>query len=698
MRMLFRLLLIVCLTMSGIAKMAKPPMAERKPKEIVTHGDTRVDDYFWLREKTNKQVIAYLKAENKYADSVMGGTKKFQKKLYKEILSHLKETDETAPVKLGEYYYYSRTEKGKDYPIHCRKKGLDAAEEVILDVNKLAKGHEFFSIGAFSVSDNNKLLAYSTDTTGYRQYTLQIKNLETGKLLEGEKFERVGSVEWAPDNETLFFSTEHAVTKRSDEIHRHRLGEKDAPKIYSEGDELYDVYVERSRDRKYVFVVSESKLTTEVRALELKNPTGELRLIEPRRADHKYYVTHANGKFFIRTNDKAKNYRVMTADPARPGLANWTEYLPHNPAVKIDDIDLFTKHLVVSEREGGLERIRVIQTESNERHTIDLPEPAYDLGVAQNPEFNTTTLRFRYESMVTPASVFDYDMNSRQRKLVKRTDVPGYDASQYVAERVFATAKDGTKIPCSLVYKKGFKKDGTHPCFLYAYGSYGISMPAGFGFTRLALLDRGFVFVIAHIRGGGEMGEPWREAGRMMQKQNTFDDFIACAEFLIREKYTSKERLAIEGGSAGGLLMGAVVNQRPDLFQVVIAQVPFVDVLNTMLDATLPLTTSEYIEWGNPNEKPAYDYMKTYSPYDNVKRQNYPAMLVRTGLNDSQVPYWEGAKFVAKLRAMKTDSNDLILKTNMGAGHGGASGRYEHLEDIAFDYAFIFKELGIATK
>jgi oligopeptidase B len=342
-----------------------------------------------------------------------------------------------------------------------------------------------------------------------------------------------------------------------------------------------------------------------------------------------------------------------------------------------------------------LERIRVIRFDSKEQHTIELPEPAYDLGVAQNPEFDTATLRFRYESMVTPASVFDYDMNTRDRKLVKQTEVPGYDASKYAAERVFATAKDGTKIPCSLVYKKGFAKDGTHPCFLYGYGSYGISMPAGFGFSRLALLDRGFVFVIAHIRGGGELGEPWREAGRMMQKQNTFDDFIACAEFLIREKYTSKDRLAIEGGSAGGMLMGAVVNQRPDLFRVAIAQVPFVDVLNTMLDASLPLTTSEYIEWGNPNEKAAYDYMKTYSPYDNVKRQNYPAMLVRTGLNDSQVPYWEGAKFTAKLRAMKTDSNDLLLKTNMGAGHGGASARYEHLHDIAFDYTFIFKELGL---
>lgn len=702
MRTLFKLLIVICLTMTiAAAKSGKtrqeptPPVATKKPKEIVAHGDKRIDDYFWLREKTNKQVTAYLQAENKYADAIMAGTEKFQSKLYKEILGHLKETDQSAPVRRGDFYYYRRTEKGKNYPIYCRKKGsLEAREQVILDVNKLAKGHKFFSIGAFALSDDNRLLAYSTDTTGYRQYKLHVKNLETGKLLP-DSFERVGAVEWAPDNETLFFSTEHEVTKRSDEIHRHRLGEKDAPKIYFEADELYDVYVERSRDRSHVFIVSESKLSTEVRSLDFKNPAGELRLIEPRRADHKYFVTHANGKFYIRTNDKAKNYRVMTADPAKPQLANWTEYIPHNPAIKIDDVDLFAKHMAVSERENGLERIRIIDLKSKAQHAIELPEPAYDLGVAENPEFETPTVRFRYESMVTPSSVFDYDMNSRERKLIKQTEVPGYDPAQYTAERIFATARDGTKIPCSVVYKKGLKKDGANPCFLYAYGSYGLSMPASFGFTRLALLDRGFVYVIAHIRGGGELGEPWREAGRMMQKQNTFTDFIACAEFLIREKYTSADRLAIEGGSAGGMLMGAVINMRPDLLKAVIAQVPFVDVLNTMLDASLPLTTSEYIEWGNPNEKTAYEYMKSYSPYDNVKPQAYPAMLVRTSVNDSQVPYWEAAKWVAKLRALRTDSNHLLLKTNMGAGHGGASGRYEHLRDIAFDYTFILKELGL---
>lgn len=691
------LCLLLMMKYSAAEALPKPPVAPKKPKEIITHGDRRSDDYFWLRGKTNKQVLAYLKAENDYAKKVMRGTEKIENKLYKEILSHLKETDQSAPVRYGGFYYYSRTEKGKDYPIYCRKNGEQGVEEIVLDLNALAKGHGYFSIGAFEISDDNRLLAYSTDTTGYRQYTLQVKNLETGKLLSA-KFERVGSVEWAPDNETLFFSTEHAVTKRNDEIHRHRLGEKGAEKIYFEADELYDVYVDRSRDKGWLFAVSESKLSTEVRALDLKHPGGDLTLIEPRRPDHKYFVTHANGKFYIRTNDKAKNYRVMTADPARPGLGNWTEFIAHNPAIKLEDIDLFAKHMAVSEREKGLEQIRIINFQSKESHLITLPEPAYDLSVGENPEFNTALLRFNYQSMVTPNSVFDYDMMTRSRKAIKQTEVPGYDSSQYAAERIFATAKDGTKIPMSVVYKKGFSKNGASPCHLYAYGSYGHSLTANFSYSRLPLLDRGFVFVIAHIRGGGELGEPWREAGRMMEKQNTFSDFIACAEHLIREKYTSSELLAIEGGSAGGLLMGAVINQSPHLFRAVVAQVPFVDVLNTMLDATLPLTTSEYIEWGNPNEKPAYEYMKTYSPYDNVRAQNYPALLVRTSLNDSQVPYWEAAKWVARLRATKTDDNTLLLKTNMGAGHGGASGRYEHLRDRAADYVFILRELGMLEK
>jgi oligopeptidase B len=676
----------------------KPPTAKKEPQEIVTHGDKRVDDYFWLRQKTNSEVTAYLKAENSYTDAVMAPTKPLQEKLYREILGHLKETDTSAPVKRGDYFYYWRTEEGKNYPIHCRKCGsLEAAEEVILDVNELAKGHNFFHVGAFRPSDDNTLLAYTTDTTGYRQYTLQIKDLRTGKLLP-EKFERVDDVVWLPDNKTLIFVTEDEVTKRSDSVHGHVLGEKEAERIYFEPDELFDVGVERSLDHQYIFLTSESKLSTEVRFFSATETNPGLKVIQPREPDHKYFASHRDGVFYFRTNFKAKNYRLMTAPVQRPSKDNWEEYVPHNSEVKIENLELFKDFDVIAEKFNGLDRIRILNAKDKTSHTIELPEPAYALWMDANPEFATNLFRFNYQSLVSPSSVFDYDMEKRTRKLVKQIEVPGYDSSKYQSERIFATAADGTRVPCSVVYKKGMKRDGTNPLFLYAYGSYGLSMPPTFAYQRLSLLDRGFIFVIAHIRGGGEMGELWRDAGRMKQKMNTFNDFIACAEYLIREKYTSPERLAIEGGSAGGLLMGAVVNLRPDLFKAVIAKVPFVDVLNTMLDATLPLTTSEFIEWGNPTIKDEYDYIKTYSPYDNVRAQNYPAMLVRVSLNDSQVPYWEGAKWVAKLRAAKKDSNVLLLKTNMGAGHGGASGRYDALRDTAFDFAFLLTQLGVERR
>jgi oligopeptidase B len=672
-----------------------PPVANKIPKEIVTHGDKRIDDYFWLREKTNSQVIAYLNAENAYADAVTRPLQPFEDKLYSEMLSHLKETDTSAPVRRGGFLYYSRTEKGKNYPIICRKQGsLDAPEEIILDENQLAESHKFFSVGAFSPSDDNQLLAYTTDTTGYRQYTLQIKDLRTGKLLT-DKFERVDEVVWATDNKTIFFVTENEVTKRRDEFHRHVLGAPSAERVYFEPDELFDISVDRSRDKAFIFLTAESKLSTDVRFLPAGQPDAALRLIQPREPDHKYFANHRGGLFYLRSNDKAKNYKIVTAPVERPAKENWKEFIAHNPAVKIDDLDLFAGHAVISERENGLERIRIINLANHESHSIDLPEPAYTLAVDANHEFDTTTLRYRYQSLVTPMSLYDYDMNTRQRILVKQTEVPGYNPAQYRSERIFATAGDGTKIPCSMVYKKGMRRNGRNPLWLYAYGSYGYSVAVTFSYSRLALLDRGVIYVIAHIRGGGEMGEVWRDQGRMMSKRNTFTDFIACAEHLIREKYTRADRLAIQGGSAGGLLMGAVANMRPDLFRVVVAQVPFVDVLNTMLDASLPLTTSEYIEWGNPNNKAEYDYMKTYSPYDNIRRQSYPAMLVRVSLNDSQVPYWEGAKFTARLRAFKTDKNILLLKSNMGAGHGGASGRYDALHDQAFDYAFVLDELGI---
>lgn len=673
----------------------RPPAAKKIPRKDVTHDDTRIDDYFWLREKKNPEVISYLQAENAYAEAVMKPTEGFQQALYKEMLSHIKETDVNVPYRLGDYFYYSRTEQGKQYPIFCRKRGsLDAKEEITLDLNELAKGHKFLGLGAYEVSDDGNLLAYSTDITGYRQFTLYVKDLRTGQLFP-ERIERTRQVMWATDNKTLFYVTEDAVTKRSDKFYRHTLGSDKSDLIYDEKDELYDLYAFRSRDKAFVFVGSESKTTSEFRYLPSDRPDEALRVILPREADHKYFPDHHGDLFYIRTNEGAKNYRIVTAPVTDPQKKNWKEFIPHRRDVKIDDIEPFANYLVVAEREKGLQNFRIIDLGTNRSHRVEFPEPVYAVFAGANHEFNTSVFRFNYQSLVTPPSVFDYDMNSRQRKLLKQTEVPGYDPSRYTSERVYARASDGTRIPVSLVYKKGLQRDGKNPMLLYGYGSYGISIPDNFSSSRLALLDRGVIYAVAHIRGGGELGEEWREQGRMMLKRNTFTDFIACAEHLVAQKYTSSDRLVIQGGSAGGLLMGAVTNMRPDLFKAVVAQVPFVDVINTMLDATLPLTTSEYLEWGNPNEKKAYEYIKSYSPYDNITAKAYPAMLIKVSLNDSQVPYWEGAKFAAKLRATKTDNHLLLLKTNMGAGHGGSSGRYDALKELAFDYAFILSQMGI---
>ncbi|HJU53133.1 MAG TPA: S9 family peptidase [Pyrinomonadaceae bacterium] len=675
-----------------------PPMAKKMPKTTTIHGETLVDNYFWLREKTNPEVISYLEAENAYTDSVMKPTEALQAALYKEMVGHIKETDENVPYKQGDYFYYTRTVQGLQYPIYARKpKTLSAKEEVTLDANELAKGLKYLGVGAYAVSDDGNYLAYSTDTTGYRQYTLQVKDLRTGKLLP-EKIERVGSVMWATDNKTIFYSTEDAVTKRSDKFFRHEIGTDKSDLIYEDKDELFDVYGGRTRDKKMILIVSGSKTSTEYRYLPADKPMEAPKVILPREAEHEYSVDHRDGLFYIRTNQGAKNFRLVTAPVSDPSKKNWKEVVPHRPAVKIDDIDLFSNHLVLSELEGGLQHLRVIDLKTNKSHRIEFPEPVYTAFVQTNREFNTKTLRFAYQSLVTPNSVFDYDMDTKQRTLLKQTEVPGgFDKANYQSERTFATASDGTKVPISVVYRKGTKLDGKAPLLLYGYGSYGISMTPSFSSNRLSLLDRGVVYAIAHIRGGGELGEEWREAGRMMKKMTTFTDFIASAEHLVKQKYTSSDRLIIQGGSAGGLLVGAVVNMRPDLFKAAIAEVPFVDVVNTMLDASLPLTTSEYIEWGNPNEKAAYEYMKTYSPYDNIKAQNYPVMLIKVSLNDSQVPYWEGAKFAARLRATKTDNNLLLLKTNMGAGHGGSSGRYDLLKEVAFNYAFMLSQFGITS-
>ncbi|HKY43644.1 MAG TPA: S9 family peptidase [Pyrinomonadaceae bacterium] len=682
---------------NGEAGAPQPPMAEKKTKTTNIHGETIVDEYFWLREKTNPSVQAYLKAEDDYAQAAMKHTVGLQEKLYKEMLSHIKQTDTNVPYRSGNYFYYSRTEEGKQYPIFCRKKGsTEAPEEIILDMNELAKGQKFMSLGMLSPSDDGNLLAYSTDNTGYRQFLLQFKDLRTGQLLP-EKVERVTGLAWGNDNKTFFYVTEDPVTKRSDKFFRRVLGTDKADLVFEEKDELFDIGTGRSLDKKVIFLESFSKTSTEVQYVLAAEPNAALKIILPRQPEHEYDVNHRNGLFYIRTNKGAKNFRIVTAPVNDPSEKNWKEFVAHRPAVKVEGISLFSDHGVLSEWENGLQQLEVIDFKTNKRHNIKFPEPVYSTNLTSNREFNTTVVRYGYNSLVTPYSVFDYDMTTGKSTLLKQTEVPGgFDRTNYKAERVFATASDGTKIPMSMVYRKGVKLDGTAPLLLYGYGSYGASIPPTFSSSRLSLLDRGVIYVIGHIRGGGELGEEWRQAGRMMNKMNTFTDFIACAETLINQKYTSKDRLVITGGSAGGLLMGVVSNLRPDLFKAVVSHVPFVDVLNTMLDASLPLTTSEYIEWGNPNDKPAYEYMKKYSPYDNIEKKNYPATLVKVSVNDSQVPYWEGAKLVAKLRALKTDTNPLLLKVNFGAGHGGSSGRYDALRETAFDYSFVLWQMGIS--
>ena len=676
---------------------AQPPTAKKVPHETPIHRRTLKDDYFWMRDKSNPEVIKHLEAENAYTDEVMAPTKGLQETLYNEMLGRIKQTDLSVPTRIGEYYYYSRTAEGKQYPYRCRRKGsMTGTEEILLDLNALAQGHSYLGLGAFVVSDDANLLAYSVDTTGYRQYTLKIKDLRTGETLRSA-IERTGSVVWATDNKTIFYTTEDAVSKRSDKVFRHVVGSDRNELLYEEKDELFDLGAGRSLDKKMIIVMSYAKTSREARYVPADTPTAALTVILPRQPGHEFDVDHYRGLFYITTNRKAKNFRVVTAPVSNPSEANWKPFIDYNPAVKIDGVSFFANHVVVSEREGGLDYLRVIDMKTRGSHRIATTEPDYTLNLGANPEFDTTTVRFVYQSMVTPSSTFEYDLNSKQRTLLKQQEVlGGYDPSRYEARRVWAVARDGTKVPMSIVSKKDVKLDGKAPVLLYAYGSYGASMAPTFSSSRLSLLDRGVIYVLAYIRGGGELGEDWREQGRMFKKMNTFTDFIDCADFLVKNRYTSTDRLVIQGGSAGGLLMGAVVNMRPDLFKAVVAQVPFVDVMNTMMDASLPLTTSEWIEWGNPNNVEEFEYMIKYSPYDNVKAQNYPAMLVQVSLNDSQVPYWEGTKFAAKIRAMKTDTNPLIVKANMGAGHGGSSGRYDALRETAFTYAFILWQMGLA--
>jgi len=669
-----------------------PPVARISHKADTLHGDIRIDDYFWLRERSSPEVIEYLEDENKYTGAMMKHTEKFQQQLYKELLGRIKETDLSVPYKLDNYYYYSRTEEGKQYPIYCRKKGtLDADEEILLDQNELAAGHEYLELGVYKVSPDHKFLAYSVDTVGSERYTLYIKDLEKNALFEEEIPNTGYTLAWANDNRTIFYTVEDEAS-RPYRLYRHTLGtdpDKDFL-VYEEMDDAMFLYVSRTKSEKYILMELGSHTTTEVRTLSANEPTKDFRIIHPRQNEMEYYVRHHGDRFFILTNDQAKNFRLMEAPITDPSRKNWSEIIPHRDSVKIDGIDVFKDHLVVFERENGLKKIRIINISSGETHYVDFPEPVYTFWRGKNPEFESTMLRFTYTSLVTPRSIFDYHMETRSRELKKQYEVlGGYDASLYESQRIFAKAEDRTMIPISLVYKKGILKDGRNPLLLTGYGSYGSSSEPYFSSNRLSLLNRGFIYAIAHVRGGGEMGRYWYEEGKLLNKMNTFTDFIACAKHLIVEEYTSRDGLVISGGSAGGLLIGAVINMRPDLFKGVVGDVPFVDLLNTMLDPSLPLTVLEYEEWGNPNDETYYHYMKSYYPYDNVEVKDYPNTLVTAGLNDTRVSYWEAAKWVARLRALKTDSNILLLRTKMGAGHGGWSGRYDYLRDIAFEYAFI---------
>jgi oligopeptidase B len=675
-----------------------PPVAKKVPHTTTVHGTTLADDYFWMRDKKNPEVISYLEAENAYTAAVMKPTEALQEKLYKEMLSRIKETDQNAPFPLGGYLYYTRTEQGKQYPTWARRKGqMSAPEEVLLDLNEMAKGHSFMAVGEFDVSADTNLLAYSTDETGYREYTLYVKDLRAGQV--SKIAERVSSVAWANDNRTLFYVVDHPVNKNPYRLYRHVLGRVGADElVYEEADEMFGLGVERTRSRGYILLTSASHTTSEVRYVPADRPGDAFQVIQPREAGHEYYAEHHGERFYIRSNEGGRrNFRLVSAPAGAPGKENWKEVIPHRAGVMLDSVDFFKDFYVVSERGNATPRLRVVDIKTGKAADVAVPEPVYTISLGANREFDTRKVRYNYQSFITPSSVYDYDVKTGKSELLKRQPVlGGYDPTLYKSERVYAAAADGTRIPVTLVYKKGLKLDGRRPVLLSAYGSYGIPSNATFNSARLSLLDRGVVFALAHIRGGGDLGKEWHDQGRMMSKKNTFTDFIASAEYLIRGGYTSKDRLVITGASAGGLLMGAVVNMRPDLFKAVVAGVPFVDVINTELDDTLPLTAGEWEEWGNPvKSKENFEYMLSYSPYDNLAARAYPAMLVKTSLNDSQVLFHEPTKYVARLRALKTDKNPLIFKVNMGAGHGGSSGRYDALREAAFDYAFILTEMGI---
>ncbi|MBC3784455.1 S9 family peptidase [Spirosoma utsteinense] len=683
------------------AQPIKPPKAAIKPKELITNGHKRIDNYYYLNERENPEVINYLNAENTYLDQVLAPVKELQEKLFDELKGRIKQQDESVPYKEGTYYYYTRFVTGGEYPIYCRKKGsLQGAEEVMFDGNAMAKGHNYYQIGGYEVSDNDELAIFAEDTVSRRLYTLRVKNLKTGKLYaEAIPNTEGGSFAWATDNKTLFYVRKDPQTLLGYRVYRHTLGTntKADVLVYEEKDNQFYMGLGRSKSKKYITIGSDHNgVATEYYLLEASKPTGEFKTFLPREKGHEYDIVHYKDKFYVRTNWKAENFRLMEVPEGKTAdRTAWKEVIPHRPDVYLANMDVFANHLVLGERKAGLTNIRVINQKTQADEYLNFGEPAYVAGIGYNPDFNTNVLRFGYASLTTPSSTFDYNMDTKAKTLMKEQEVlGGFDKNNYVSERVYATSRDGVQIPVSIVYRKGTKKDGSAPLLQYSYGSYGYSTDPGFSSARLSLLDRGFIYAIAHIRGGQEMGRRWYEDGKMLKKKNTFNDFVDVSEYLIKNKYTNTDKLFAMGGSAGGLLMGAVINQAPQLYRGVVAAVPFVDVVTTMLDESIPLTTGEFEEWGNPKNKEYYDYMLSYSPYDNVEKKAYPNLLVTTGLHDSQVQYWEPAKWVAKLRTMKTDNNQLLLHTNMEAGHGGASGRFQALKEIALEYAFMLNLVG----
>ena len=676
-----------------------PPVAKIIPKELTAHGHTRIDNYYWLNQRDNPEVIAHLEAENTFKEAVMVHTGDFQEKLFDEIVGRIKQTDMSVPYKDQGYYQYTRYEEGGEYPIYCRKKGsLDAEEEVVLNVDEMAKGHDYYSVAGYSTSSNNNLIAYGVDTVSRRLYTLYFMDLTTRKLFDEQIPNSSGRAAWANDNKTVFYMLKDTTTLRSFKVMQHVLGTpvSEDKEIYVETDETFSTYVYKTKSKKYMIIASSQTLSSEYRFLDADNPDGKFQIIQPREKDHEYSVDHYKDKFYIHTNLDAKNFRLMETPVDKTTKENWEEVIPHRDDILLQGFEVFKNYLVLSERKNGLTEIRVIKWTDQSEHYLNFGEEAYLAYMSTNPDFDTDLLRYGYTSLTTPSSTYDYDMNTKEKTLLKQQEVLGdFDPSNYVTERHYATAKDSTKVPISLVYRKGLEKNGSNPLLLSGYGSYGSSREPTFSSVRLSLLDRGFVYAIPHIRGGSEMGRYWYEEGKLFNKKNTFTDFIDCAEYLIEQKFTKPDKMFAMGGSAGGLLMGAVVNMRPDLWKGILAGVPWVDVITTMLDPNIPLTTSEFDEWGDPNKKDYYEYMLSYSPYDNVEAKDYPAMLVTTGYHDSQVQYFEPAKWVAKLRALKTDNNLLVFHINMEGGHGGVSGRFRRHRETALEYAFMLDLVGI---